>query len=450
MVLERSLEEYESVKRWLLDLSFERSGSGGTRSLFLWVLKKFSGFVDKSPDEMVSECKGSEEAKQGYADRIKEYVMKDGRARGTISMYSSALKSFFKHNGVEVPVGKVKNWVTYEDRAITPEELRKLLEVADLRTKVALAILAQSGMRLSTLAGLTYGHVREGLEKDEVPLRIHIASRLAKDRVRSFDTFIGQESKELLKAYLETRTRGTEDIPGEVLTDESPLLRDAASKTAKPIKGKMIYLSIRNAMLKAGLVKRGEKRSKLRPHSLRKFFRTELEVAGVSRTFIEYMMGHTLPGTDEAYFRPSISQVKEAYMKGVSFLSLTPRRDVRDEFKRVLEVVKARREDPEISKLADRFLEALGEEKWIVAAPSKARASNNASDLCSKCKNPVGQDALVCDQCGARLRVECKKCKALNRVGAKFCKNCGKKLQPFKEGLSTAVDVARKPRRVEG
>ena len=198
MVLEKSLEEYESVRRWLLDLSFESSGSESTRSCFLWVLGKFCGFVGKSPDEMVSECLGSEETRRKYADRIKEFVMRGDRARGTISVYSSALKSFFKHNGVEVPVGKVKSWVTYEDRAITHEELRKLLEVANLRTKVMVVLLAQSGMRSGTLARLTYGHVRERLQKEEVPLRIHIASKLAKDRVKSFDTFIGLEAVESL------------------------------------------------------------------------------------------------------------------------------------------------------------------------------------------------------------------------------------------------------------
>jgi hypothetical protein len=58
--------------------------------------------------------------------------MRSEKARGTISMYSAAMKSFFKHSGVEVPVGRVKNWVTYEDRAITQQELRKRARFLDL------------------------------------------------------------------------------------------------------------------------------------------------------------------------------------------------------------------------------------------------------------------------------------------------------------------------------
>jgi len=428
MVLERGLEEYESVGRWLMDLSFERSGSESTKVCFLWVLKSFCGFVGKSPDEMISECRGSEKARQEYLDRIKAFVMRDDRARGTVYVYSSALKSFLKHNGIDVPVGKVKTWVTYEDRAITGEELRRLLEVADLRTKVAVAILAQSGVRSGTLGQLTYGHVREGLEKDEAPLKIHIASELAKDRVKSFDTFIGPEAVELLRTYIEARKRGTEYIKKEALTDKSPLIRNGLSREVLGIKRDAIYNSIRNAMLKAGLIERGEKRSKLRPHSLRKFFKTQMEAAGVSRTFIEYMMGHTLPGTDSAYFKPTLDQLRDAYMKGLPFLSLSPRRDVEDEFKRVLQVLKARRGEPDVVRIAEKFLEALSEEKVYNEAPSRTILHNNAIAFCPKCKNPTDLDALVCDQCGEKLRVKCTKCKTLNKIGAKYCKSCGSRI----------------------
>ena len=36
----------------------------------------------------------------------------------------------------------------------------------------------------------------------------------------------------------------------------------------------------------------------LTPHSIRRFFGTQLEVKGVPRDFVEYMMGHQLPGQE--------------------------------------------------------------------------------------------------------------------------------------------------------
>jgi len=69
-------------------------------------------------------------------------------------------------------------------------------------------------MRSGTLAELTYGHIREGLEKDEVPLRIHIASELAKDRVKSFNTFIGLEA---VRGRKSVRAFKPELVPKELI-----------------------------------------------------------------------------------------------------------------------------------------------------------------------------------------------------------------------------------------
>jgi hypothetical protein len=54
-------------------------------------------------------------------------------------------------------------------------------------------------------------------------------------------------------------------------------------------------------------VKRGS-RYKLRPHSIRKFFRTQMTALGVDRDYIEYMMGHM------------VSTYHDIQMKGVEFL----------------------------------------------------------------------------------------------------------------------------------
>ena len=130
---------------------------------------------------------------------------------------------------------------------------------------------------------------------------------------------------------------------------------------------------------------------------------------------------------DSAYFKPTIQQLREAYLKGLPFLSLKPRREVREEFRQVLEVVKAKRGDPEVSRLAEKLIEALSEEKIYNEAPSRTFLRNSLV-FCPRCRNPVDSDALVCDQCGKNLRIECPKCKTLNKMGAKYCKKCRNKI----------------------
>ncbi len=423
-----NLEEYKSVNKWLSDIAYERSGSLNTKKMYLTVLKNFCRFVGKTPDQLVSDC-SSEVKIRKFVEQIKAFTMKEGRAKGTVVLYTTVLKSFFDHNGVHLPIRRIQNWVTYEDRAITQDEIHKILQVSDLRAQVEIAILAQSGMRIGTLARLTNGHVREGLEKGEVPLCIHISAELTKGRVKSYQTFIGPESINLLKLYFHVRKVGTKKIPGEQFTDTNPLLRHHGKKEVIPIGPHCIYDDIRKALLQTGLAEKTGKPNELRPHSLRKFFKTQLETAGVPRTFIEHMMGHKLPGSESRYFKPTKEQLKEAYMKGLPFLSLTRRKDVEDEFKRVLQTVKAKRREPDIIKFVDKILEALTEEKVYSEAPFKAYFNNNNTmNVCPKCKNPADSDALVCDQCGEKLRIECSRCNTLNKLTSNYCKKCRNKI----------------------
>jgi len=114
-----------------------------------------------------------------------------------------------------------------------------------------------------------------------------------------------------LRAYLEERQKGNQcgKIPPETISDDTPLIRDRRSKTPKPVYPGQIYDEVHELYYKTGLL--GEKRFKryeVRPHSIRKFFRTQLAALGVDRDYIEYMMGHT------------ISTYHDIQMKGIEFL----------------------------------------------------------------------------------------------------------------------------------
>ena len=47
-----------------------------------------------------------------------------------------------------------------QDGAYTREQIRKMLEFADLRTKIPILFMASSGMRLGGFQGLTEGCVK--------------------------------------------------------------------------------------------------------------------------------------------------------------------------------------------------------------------------------------------------------------------------------------------------
>ena len=220
-------------------------------------------------------------------------------------------KFLFMIKGIklELPYSLSKR-IIYSDRAPTPEELQTLIDIADLRLKVIVSMLALGGFRIGTLVKLQYRHVKRDLEKMNTPIHIHVESEITKGKYHDYDTFLGQEAADYLRAYLETRRQGTDKIPPENIHETSPLIRNQQLKRAIAVTPAAIYKLVHDLYVKANLItnKPLGRRYDLRPHSLRKFFRTQMAALGVDRDYIEFMMGHT------------ISTYHDIKMKGIEFL----------------------------------------------------------------------------------------------------------------------------------
>ena len=326
-----------------------RSRSQASTRVYIGNIKRFSDYLKKTPDEIIASClykDGTPNPKKvhGMSKIIDQYLGEleaEELAPGTLLMESARLKTFFKVNGVQITLpARYTLRGKYEDRAPTVEELRELVKLAPLREKALILMLATSGLRISTLLSLKYRHVKEDLEAGRTPVHIHIEARITKGKYADYDTFINEEAAHYLKLYLEERKRGTRRIPPEKITDESPLFR-TYSKRVKPLSYEQVKHEWHKLLKKAGLDEKNGKFYKLRIHSLRKFFRTQLAALGVPTDYIEYMMGHK---------RDTYNKIET---KGVEFLRaiyasanlrIFPReKTLADVLK---EIIRARGEDP--------------------------------------------------------------------------------------------------------
>ncbi len=73
--------------------------------------------------------------------------------------------------------------------------------------------------------------------------RFSVEADIVKGHYADYDTFLGEEAVNALRAYLEQRRRGSPDgkIPPETITDDTPLIRDIHdSRKARPIGEKQI------------------------------------------------------------------------------------------------------------------------------------------------------------------------------------------------------------------
>jgi integrase len=298
-----------------------RTGSTGTLYQYIYGVHRFSRWINAKPDQLIKTCQDPEgdpdpKALAKYSRLLDYFVgnlQAEGLAPGTISNHVKGVKALFRVNRLklELPYSLSKRTI-YSDRAPTPEELQHLIDIADIRLKVIVSMLALAGFRIGTLVKLQYRHIKRDMEKLATPIHIHVEAEITKGKYHDYDTFLGQEAAEYLRAYLEIRRNGskTSKIPPESIHDETPIIRNHQTKQAIPLTPSAVHKLVHDLYIKAGLIqsKPFARRYDLRTHSIRKFFRTQMAALGVDRDYIEYMMGHT------------ISTYHDIKMKGIEFL----------------------------------------------------------------------------------------------------------------------------------
>jgi integrase len=296
------------------------SGSIGTGYIYIRGVKSFCDWVSKTPDEIITECKDADntpdqKALYKYSQLLDDFIgmlQENYSAPNTVANYAKGIKCLFLTNGLKLTLlGRLSSKVMFRDRAPRPEELQRLIDLGDLREKVIVSWLALGGFRVGTLAQLRYYHVQEDLERNVTPVHVHVEAAITKGKYHDYDTFVGEEGISYVKAYLDYRRRGHPKgyMPPEEITESSPLIRNARSRIPQNVEAWQISHIVRNLFYRAGITttKNGS-RYQVRPHSIRKFFRTQLEALGVDRDYVEYMMGHR------------IDRYNDIQMKGTDFL----------------------------------------------------------------------------------------------------------------------------------
>jgi len=298
-----------------------RTGSQATLYQYIYGVHRFSKWLNTPPDQLVKSCQDQDGDPKPKAlaqtsrmlDDFVANLQAENLAPGTVSNHVKGVKALFRCNGLklELPYSLSKRGV-YEDRAPTPEELQKILDIANLRERVIITMLALGGFRIGTLVKLCYRHVKRDLERQAVPIHVHVEAEITKGKYHDYDTFLNQEAAEYLRDYLEIRRKGSPRgrTPPENIRDDSPLIRDDLYKHPRPIATSTLHVVIHNLYIRAGLLTKNPlgRRYDLRAHSIRKFFCTQMASLGMQTDYIEYMMGHT------------ISTYHDIKMKGTEYL----------------------------------------------------------------------------------------------------------------------------------
>jgi len=214
------------------------TGSRYTLYQYVFCVHRFSKWLNEKPDRIFRELSQDKQAIGKYKKRIDEFIgdlQAEGLAHGTIANHVKGVKALFKASEIEISFPRLRRRVIYRDRTPAPEELAKLLDVADLREKVIISLLAFGVFRVGTLVKLQYRHVKKDFEAGIVPIHVHFEAEITKGKYSSYDTFLGIEAVKYPKTYLEFRRKGTENVLPEKIENSSPIIRDERTHKVRSI-----------------------------------------------------------------------------------------------------------------------------------------------------------------------------------------------------------------------
>ena len=196
-----------------------------------------------------------------------------------------------------------------KDEAFSRQDIQKMLQVCDLRTKVVVLFMASGGMRLEGLAGLTDGCITPFYDEQDKSKVLAACVEVYKGTPDSYFTFVTSEAHSAYQSY-----KGMRQKFGEVIEADSPLIskrfnqfskRSDAEKYKKPLSADTIAHLMEVIMFRSGVRipsrDYNSRFNKKRSHGLRKFFSTTISslVSSDGRRMVdfihkEWLLGHAL------------------------------------------------------------------------------------------------------------------------------------------------------------
>ena len=262
----------------------------------------------------------------------KDRVDKKEITGATVRNYVKSIKLFCEMADIPIPWKKItrglpKGKKYADDRIPTIEEIRKVVEYPDRRIKAIVYTMASSGIRIGAWDYLHWEHTRP-IKKDNEVVAAKLIVYAGEDE--EYFTFISKEAWLALNDWIEYRRSS-----GESITDNSWVMRDLWDTRVAQGRGlvtkpkKLTSLGIKRLMERAiwaqGLRKKLEPGKKRHPyqanHSLRKWFKTRCEIAGMKPINIEKLMNHST-GISDSYYRATEQELLEDYLKAVDMLSI--------------------------------------------------------------------------------------------------------------------------------
>jgi len=268
-----------------------------------------------------------------------------GLAYNSVSLALYAIYHFYEMNDIALNKKKINMFKgeftkKVSDRCYTHEEIKKILDISDLRMKSIILLMASSGIRIGSIPSLRL----RNLEKIESTYKINVYE----GSNSQYYTFCTPECAYFIDAYLEYRKQN-----GERLHKDSFLIRDQFDITdleqvrnkSKGIAITTIKGLIHNTAVKSGIraVDRTSNGRKEVPisHGFRKFFTTQMIKSKVQFENRLMLEGHSLGITDH-YARLDVQDNYAEYVKAVNLLTINEENRLKLKLEKSIQIEKSK------------------------------------------------------------------------------------------------------------
>jgi integrase len=332
--------------------------SEATKNQYIYCLQKYMKYykLDNVEDLLLH----VEKPKLIQADII-QYVVwlkqTEKISSSTIRLYLSAILHFYSMNDIVLNRKKIGMYVgetvrkQKKDRAYTTEEIHKILDFCDERSKALVFLLCSTGIRIGAIPDLQLSHLKKIAEYNLYQVTVYEGTK------EEYFTFTTPEAASTIDVYLDYRRRY-----GEKLTDNSPLFREQfdindqfSIRYTKRITLRNVINILEERLKRSGIVvsqkltegeRLGSRRNPVpRAHGFRKFVTTNMVRAKLNPEAREMLLGHSI-GLSDAYYRPDENELLEEYLKAVDLLTINEENRLR------MEVETLRVEKSKVDELA--------------------------------------------------------------------------------------------------
>ena len=332
------------LQRWFGEIT-----RNSTRILYKSAWKSYATYTGKTATELLDEAtedmKRDPKEKKGivlqrllgfYQWLCTEYpvvsrgygqhgIIRKGLRPKTAFMKVQVMRSFY--GTFDIPVrmkgkSRLPRPRVYNKRDVikTALDVKLLCDHARLpRDRAIILTMFQGGMDVSTLCSMKFQDVKEGLQKNEHPLKLSLYREKAGV---DYYTYLGRDATSAIKAYLnDLKSRGI------ILKNGDPLfVKQITSRNPEPMTTDLVQKFLRESAMRSGLVDEnlnGKDQNPASPHALREAFGSIMVNKGVPDTIVDFWLGHTLGEMAQAYKGVKEEELKRMYLEREQYISIS-------------------------------------------------------------------------------------------------------------------------------